>query len=84
MKQFPNAFDPLKDKLPAEIDQALDRAIALAKSEQEEELLAVCHKIEQYFNFPKPNELVKNAEIPGGMYTNMVAQLKQRKAEDIL
>ena len=84
VKQFPNAFDPLKDKLPAEIDQALDRAIALAKSEQEEELLAVCHKIEQYFNFPKPNELVKNAEIPGGMYTNMVAQLKQLKAEDIL
>ena len=84
VKQFPNAFDPLKDKLPAEIDQALDRAIALAKSEQEEELLAVCHKIEQYFNFPEPNELVKNAEIPGGMYTNMVAQLKQLKAEDIL
>ncbi|MGM9755279.1 MAG: carboxylase, partial [Parabacteroides sp.] len=84
VKQFPNAFDPLKDKLPAEIDQALDRAIALAKSEQEEELLAVCHQIEQYFNFPKPNELVKNAEIPGGMYTNMVAQLKQLKAEDIL
>lgn len=84
VKQFPNAFDPLKDKLPAEIDQALDRAIALAKAEQEEELLAVCHKIEQYFNFPKPNELVKNAEIPGGMYTNMVAQLKQLKAEDIL
>ena len=84
VKQFPNAFDPLKNKLPAEIDQALDRAIALAKSEQEEELLAVCHQIEQYFNFPKPNELVKNAEIPGGMYTNMVAQLKQLKAEDIL
>ncbi len=84
VKQFPNAFDPLKDKLPAEIDQALDQAIALAKSEQEEELLAVCHQIEQYFNFPKPNELVKNAEIPGGMYTNMVAQLKQLKAEDIL
>jgi pyruvate/oxaloacetate carboxyltransferase len=28
--------------------------------------------------------LVKNAEIPGGMYTNMVAQLKQLKSEEIL
>ncbi|MGM9760149.1 MAG: biotin/lipoyl-containing protein [Parabacteroides sp.] len=84
VKQFPNAFNPLTDKLPADIDQALDRAIALAKAEKEEELLEVCHQIEHYFNFPKPNELVKNAEIPGGMYTNMVAQLKQLKSEDIL
>ncbi len=27
---------------------------------------------------------MKNAEIPGGMYSNMVAQLKQLKAEEIL
>ena len=34
--------------------------------------------------FPAPNELVQKAEIPGGMYSNMVAQLKQLKAEEIL
>lgn len=43
-----------------------------------------CHKIEAHFGFPAPNELVKRAEIPGGMYTNMVAQLKQFKSEDLL
>ena len=43
-----------------------------------------CHAIEAYFNFPKPNELVKKAEVPGGMYSNMVAQLKQLNSMDIL
>ena len=84
IKQFPNPFNPLTDKLPAEIDQAFDRAIAAAQHMNEAELIEACHTIEHYFNFPAPNELVKKAEIPGGMYTNMVAQLKQLKAEDIL
>ena len=83
-KPAPKAFNPLTDKLPAEIDAEFDRAIAAAKAEDEETLLDACHKIEAYFGFPAPNELVKNAEIPGGMYSNMVAQLKQLKAEEIL
>ncbi len=84
VKQFPNPFNPLNDTLPAEVDKEFDRAIAAAKSMNEAELIDACHAIERYFNFPAPNELVKKAEIPGGMYTNMVAQLKQLKAEDIL
>ena len=47
-------------------------------------MLKACHAIEAYFNFPKPNELVKKAEVPGGMYTNMVAQLKQLNSMEIL
>lgn len=82
--QFPNEFDPLKDTLPAEIDALFDKAIAAAKAVKEEELLDACHAIEAYFGFPKPNEIVKHAEVPGGMYSNMVAQLKQLKAEDVL
>ena len=77
VKIFPNAFNPLTDKLPENIDKEFDRAIAAAKNGNEAELLDACHAIEKYFNFPKPNELVQKAEIPGGMYTNMVAQLKQ-------
>ena len=50
----------------------------------EETLIDACHKIEDYFGFPKPNELVQKAEIPGGMYTNMVAQLKALKSEHLL
>ena len=84
VKQFPNPFNPLTDTLPAEIDKEFDNAISAAKSNNETELLRACHAIEAYFNFPKPNELVKNAEIPGGMYTNMVAQLKQFNSLDIL
>lgn len=84
VKQFPNAFNPLTDKLPANIDKLFDDAIAAAKNNEEEALLNACHAIEDYFNFPKPNELVKKAEVPGGMYTNMVAQLKQLNSMDIL
>ena len=84
VKQFPNPFNPLTDTLPANIDKFFDNAIAAAKSNNEEALLEACHAIEAYFNFPKPNELVKKAEVPGGMYTNMVAQLKQLNSMDIL
>lgn len=83
-KQFPNPFNPLTDTLPANIDKEFDNAIAAAKANNEEALLNACHAIEAYFNFPKPNELVKKAEVPGGMYSNMVAQLKQLNQMDIL
>ena len=83
-KQFPNPFNPLTDQLPAEIDKEFDKAIEAAKANNEEALLNACHAIEAYFNFPKPDELVKKAEVPGGMYSNMVAQLKQLNSMDIL
>lgn len=83
-KSMPRPFDPLKDKLPAEIDAQFDRAIAAAKAMDEEALLDACHAIEDYFGFPKPNLTVKEAEVPGGMYSNMVAQLKALGAEDLL
>ncbi|MEG1950386.1 MAG: biotin/lipoyl-containing protein [Odoribacter sp.] len=83
-KQFPNTFNPLTDTLPANIDKEFDKAIEAAKANNEEALLNACHAIETYFNFPKPNELVKKAEVPGGMYSNMVAQLKQLNSMDIL
>lgn len=82
--KLPKPFDPLKDKLPAEIEAQLDKAVAAAKANNEAALLDACHAIEEYFGFPKPNELVKNAEVPGGMYSNMVAQLKALQAEDLL
>ena len=55
VKIFPNAFNPLTDKLPENIDKEFDRAIAAAKNGNEAELLDACHAIEKYFNFPKPN-----------------------------
>ncbi len=81
---FPIDFDPLVDKLPDNIDKLFDTAIAAAQANDEDELLNACHAIEAYFNFPKPDLIVKDAEVPGGMYSNMVAQLKALHAEDML
>ncbi len=83
-KHFPKPFNPLTDTLPPEIDAEFDKAIEATKKGNEPELVRACHAIEAYFGFPEPNELVKNAQIPGGMYTNMVAQLKALQSEDIL
>lgn len=84
VKSMPKHFDPLKDTLPDFVEKLFDKAIECGKANDEEGLLDACHAIEEYFGFPKPNELVKNAEVPGGMYSNMVAQLKALQASDLL
>ncbi len=83
-KPAPKAFNPLTDTVPAEVEAQLDRAVKAAQAEDFAALLDAAQRIEAYFGFPAPNKLVQEAEIPGGMYSNMVAQLKQLKAEDIL
>lgn len=83
-KELPIDFNPINDPLPPEILARFDMAIEAAKAGDEQALLDHCHAIEDYFHFPKPNETVKNAEVPGGMYSNMVAQLKTLQAEDLL
>jgi pyruvate/oxaloacetate carboxyltransferase len=84
LKIFPIDFDITKDQLPEKIDNYFNKAIEYARADDEDNLLKVCQKIEKYFNFPDPDEKVKFAEVPGGMYTNMVAQLKQLKQEELL
>ncbi len=83
-KPEPKPFNPLTDTLPAEIDALFDAAIKAAQADDEVGVTQTCRKIEAYFGFPAPNELVQKAEIPGGMYSNMVAQLQQLKSEEIL
>lgn len=82
--QHPIDFDITSYKLPAEIDALFDKSIELAKANKFEELLQTTQAIESHFGFPLANEMVKNAEIPGGMYTNMLAQLKQLKLEKLM
>lgn len=82
--EMPIEFDPLNDKLPDEISKLFDDAIEAARNDDGATLLEKCHAIEQYFRFPKPNQLVKDAEVPGGMYSNMVAQLKALQASELL
>lgn len=83
-KLFPRSFDLTKDTLPKEIEILFDNAIAAVEKEDFEAILKNCNSIEDYFNFPPADEMVKNAQIPGGMYTNMLAQLKQLKLEELL
>ncbi len=84
LKVVPRVFDLTRDKLPAEIDRLFDEAITFSREEKEEELLSACHKIEEWFGFPAPDQKVRDAEMPGGMYTNMLSQLKQLKLEKLL
>lgn len=83
-KEFPNELDITARKLPKEANRLFVKAIYMAKRDKEAELLEACLEIEKYFHFPEPDEEVKRAEIPGGMYTNMLAQLKQLKLDHLL
>ncbi|MDE6842745.1 MAG: carboxylase, partial [Muribaculaceae bacterium] len=82
--KWPRDFDDALKEMPADVSAEFDRAIDAARENREDDLLDACHKIEAYFGLPKPNELVKNAEVPGGMYSNMVANLRALGAEDVL
>ncbi len=84
-------FDQFK-RLPPEIDltayepspelrSLLDGAVEAAKAGKADEVLRLCQRIEAIFNYPEPDEIVKRAQIPGGMYTNMMAQLKEYRLE---
>src|SRR5690554_1338052 len=84
IKEFPKPYNPLTDELPPEVDKQFNLAIEAVENGDEVALLNACYAIESHFNFPAPDERVKDAEIPGGMYTNMVAQLKQFNSENIL
>jgi pyruvate/oxaloacetate carboxyltransferase len=80
-KIFPRQFNLDRDFLPYEIEVLFDRAIELADARKERELLETTQAIEKYFKFPPPDDNVRKAEVPGGMYTNMLAQLKQLNLE---
>ena len=82
--KLPREFNILTDVLPPDIDQMIEMAIAYAKSDKGDELLEVCQRIESWFGFPEPDFKIGEAKIPGGMYPNMLAQLKQLKLEKLL
>ena len=83
-KRFPPDFDIVSPVLPPDISQLFDDAVAAAKADRPDDVLQSCQRIEAFFNYPEPNEIVKHAQIPGGMYTNMMAQLKEAKLEHLV
>lgn len=76
---FPKQFDIAADELPAEVDSLFDQSIEAAQKGDYDKLTELTQAIEAFFNFPAPNESVRVAQIPGGMYTNMLSQLEALK-----
>jgi len=83
LKMFPKEFDIANYKLEPEVEKLFKDAIKAGKKDRYEEVLSNCQAIEKWFNFPDPDDRVREAQIPGGMYTNMMAQLKAAKMENL-
>ncbi len=82
-ENHPPILDLSRHKLPPEDAGLFDAALeaATAPRPDTDKVLALCQRIEKRFNYPDPDEIVRHAQIPGGMYTNMLAQLKEAKLE---
>jgi len=69
-------------ELPTSILKKMDDVITYTSKKKYEKALKVMHEIEAFFGYSPPDDLVREAQIPGGMYTNMVSQLEPFKAVD--
>jgi Pyruvate/oxaloacetate carboxyltransferase len=91
------AYDQFKENLPPSLDLSVHQLslederlfddaaeAATARRPNFGRVLALCRAIEARFHYPEPDERVRKAQIPGGMYTNMLAQLKDYKLESKL
>jgi pyruvate carboxylase subunit B len=86
----PPILDLSIHKLSAEDARLFDLALEAATSgkagaapsaSRTAKVLELCRQIEERFHYPAPDEIVRKAQIPGGMYTNMLSQLKEAKLE---
>lgn len=83
-KKLPPEIDLTSYKPGPELASLLDGAAEAAVAGKIDQTLHLCQRIEAAFNYPEPDEIVKRAQIPGGMYTNMMAQLQEFKLEQHL
>lgn len=83
-KRMPPEIDLTAYAPSPELKSLLDGAVEAAVAGKTDEALRLCQAIEAAFNYPEPDAIVKRAQIPGGMYTNMMAQLKEYKLEQHL
>jgi len=80
-KRLPPEIDLSEYKPAPELASLLDGAAEAAVTGKADETLRLCQLIEAYFNYPEPDKIVQRAQIPGGMYTNMMSQLQEMKLE---
>ncbi len=57
--------------------ELMEEAIKQVRAEDFDSATRTVHKLEASLSLPAPNEPVRLAQIPGGMYSNMVTQLKE-------
>lgn len=79
----PPVLDLSAHRLQSEDSKLFDLAVeaATARRPEFDRVLHICRAIEARFHYPEPDLNVQKAQIPGGMYTNMLAQLKEYKLE---
>jgi pyruvate/oxaloacetate carboxyltransferase len=82
----PPVLDLSVHALSPEDGRLFDLAVeaATAARPRFDRVLGLCRAIESRFHYPEPDAIVQKAQIPGGMYTNMLAQLKDYKLESRL
>ncbi|GAB1433580.1 oxaloacetate decarboxylase subunit alpha [Spirochaetota bacterium] len=83
-KRLPPEIDLDNFEPDAKLKSLLDRAAEAAVAGKTGDVLKLSQAIEACFNYPEPDEIVKRAQIPGGMYTNMMAQLKEFNLEQLV
>jgi pyruvate carboxylase subunit B len=78
----PPILDLSRHSLPPEDAALFDHALEAAVARKTDRVLELCRKIEKRFHYPDPDAIVQKAQIPGGMYTNMLSQLHEAKLDD--
>ncbi len=79
-------FDKLNTPMPfplvlsRQIEEKIDLIIEAVDRMKFRTALKNMHELERMFNFSPPDYLVLEAQIPGGMYTNLLSQLEPFKA----
>ena len=73
---------PFPIVLPRQIEEKIERIINAVDKKDFAKALKDMHDLEKMFNFSPPDYLVLEAQIPGGMYTNLLSQLETFNATD--
>jgi pyruvate/oxaloacetate carboxyltransferase len=83
VKELPRPWVYGQDPLPKEVENLFDAAIEAGRRDDFAAVTDLTQKIEAFFHFPAPDEVVCKAQIPGGMYSNMIAQLSALKLDHL-
>lgn len=83
-KKLPPVLDLSTTTIRQDLNLLFDDALEATVGKKFTKALELCRKIEAAFNYPEPDSIVQHAQIPGGMYTNMMSQLKEAKLEQHL